>query len=58
MQRNEIPNLWIVVQVHHGFAADVRAYRSERAARQKQRTWSKEMNLDYDDIGIFKIKPQ
>jgi hypothetical protein len=49
-------NLWIAVKVERGFPTKVKAFYTETAALKQERIWRKQMNLDYDETGVFQIK--
>ena len=48
--------IWIVVFVQSGVIADVRAYRTERAAKRQLTIWRNEMDVSEDDVQIFEAK--
>ena len=48
--------IWIVVFVQSDVIVDVKAYRSERAAKRRLRIWRNEMDLNDDDVQIFEAK--
>lgn len=48
--------IWVVVRVQRGFVSDIRAYRGEKSARGRERSWRRRMNPDYDEIGISAVR--
>lgn len=49
-------NLWIVVEVQSGIAADVKTYRTESAAERRISYRRKLLSPDDDDIQIFEAR--
>lgn len=47
--------IWIVVRVQRGLVSDIRAYPDEKLARRCERSWRRQMNPDYDEIGISAV---
>jgi len=47
--------LWVAVKVWRGFPAELKAFYTEKAALKQEKIWRKQMNLEYDETGIFKI---
>ena len=48
--------MWIAVRVQRGFVTDVRAYENEQSARRKERAWKHQMNRDYDETSVSKVR--
>jgi hypothetical protein len=49
-------DLWVAVKVERGFPGEVKAFFTEKMALKQERIWQKQINFDYDDTGVFKIK--
>jgi len=55
MSKRKDKTLWVAVRVQRGFVSDVRAYDSERSARRMERSWRRQMNLDYDETSVSNV---
>jgi hypothetical protein len=47
--------VWITVMVQSGIPVCVKAFRAQRAALARQKVWRKQINPDYDEIGVFDV---
>jgi hypothetical protein len=47
--------IWIAVKVERGFPATVKCFRTEKSALEEEETWRKDMNMDYDETGVFEV---
>lgn len=48
--------IWVAVRVQRGFVSDVRAYGDEKRARQQENLWRRQMNLDYDETCVSRVR--
>ena len=55
MTNNINESLWIAVKVERGFPAVVKCFRGEKFALKQERKWRREINLDYDETGVFEV---
>ena len=55
MAKKEENIIWIAVKVERGFPAKVKVFHRERTALAQESLWRKNMNLDYDDTGVFEV---
>lgn len=49
-------SLWVAVKVWRGFPEEIKAFYSEQTAQKQEKVWRKQVNPEYDEIGIFQIK--
>ena len=56
MPRKKKQKLWIAVKVERGLPVEVKPYRSKTSAIRRERLWRKQMNIDYDDTGVFAVE--
>ena len=49
-------DFWVAVKVERGFPEEIKAFFTEKTALKQERIWRKQINFDYDDTGVFKIK--
>jgi hypothetical protein len=58
MKRREKGNkqiVWLTVFVASGIPACVKGFRTEKAALAQEKVWRKEINIDYDESGVFEV---
>ncbi len=48
--------LWIVIQVQSGVPVAARAYRNPQSAAKRVTRWRKRMNLEDDEVCVFRIQ--
>jgi hypothetical protein len=48
--------LWVTVFVWRGLIQKVKAFRTEAAALKQEQRWRKQMDEQYDEVGVFKLK--
>ncbi len=53
-QQNRV--IWVVVLVESGIPVLVEAYSDEKKADVREQFLRKDINPDYDEVGLFKIK--
>jgi hypothetical protein len=56
MKPNSLEKLWVVVEVESGIAVDAKAYRKENSAKRRISGRRKALNLEEDDIQVFRIQ--
>ena len=56
MRNTKDETIWVAVRVQRGFVSDVRAYRNERSARQRESSWRRQMNPDYDETSVSNVR--
>ncbi len=49
-------SLWVAVFVWRGLLQEVKAFRSEATALKQEQRWRKQMDKQYDEVGVFKLK--
>lgn len=54
MTKNDV--IWVAVKVERGFISHVKAYRSEKSARQQEILWRNRINPDYDETDVQRVK--
>lgn len=47
--------IWIAVKVERGFPAMVKCFRTKQSALEQEGIWRKNMNMDYDETGVFEV---
>jgi hypothetical protein len=47
--------LWILVEVHRGIPDSITVFKSEQSALSHGKKMRAEMNLDYDETGLFEV---
>ncbi len=47
-----------IVNVKRGLIEDVEAFANEESALELEQVWRKELNPDYDDVGVFGVAVQ
>jgi len=47
--------IWVAVRVQRGFVSDIHAFGDERAARQREASWRRRMNPDYDETAVSHV---
>ncbi|HEY3246460.1 MAG TPA: hypothetical protein VGM03_24195 [Phycisphaerae bacterium] len=52
--RKQSAGWWVVVYVWRGIPANVEVFRGERAARQRERSLRRSLDLS-DEVGVFEI---
>lgn len=48
--------VWVIVLVESGIPTFVEAYRDEETARRREEFLRKDINLDYDETGVFEVE--
>lgn len=56
MSHNESQVIWAVVLVESGIPTLVEAYGDEETARTRADTLREDINLDYDEVGVFEVE--
>ena len=56
MSKDKKRKIWIAAQVWRGIPIEVKGFRKRKACEKQARLWREEMNLDYDETGVFEIK--
>jgi hypothetical protein len=56
MRNTKDKMIWVAVRVQRGFVSDIRAYVNERSARQRESSWRRQMNPDYDETSVSNVR--
>ena len=46
---------YVAVKVEPGFPVEVKGFKSEKSALKLEKMCRKEMNIDYDETGVFEV---
>jgi hypothetical protein len=49
-------SLWLVVNVWHGLIQPPEVFKTKRTAKQRENILRKEMQPEYDEVGLFEVK--
>jgi hypothetical protein len=52
MEKTNDKGMWVAVRVQRGFISDILAFRDKRSACQKEASWRRIMNPDYDETAV------
>jgi len=56
MSKENNQQIWIAVRIERGFPVEAKGYKDRKLAEKQEKLWRKEINLDYDETGVLKIK--
>jgi len=56
MPRKKSEVIFVVIWIHSGVPYEVRAYRDEKKAERRARFLKRDINPDYDEVGVFEVQ--
>jgi hypothetical protein len=55
-QKPKRQSLWIVINIWHGLIQPPEAFKTKPSAKRREQTLRKEMQPEYDEVGVFEVK--